>query len=118
MVDPKEGIETNDGWTILRQRLELEYGFNGRNSALVVKSCTLYYYNNNYREVRIKNLSNPDGQTASGRSILSLVTLVASRGSLLEMSIEGTDDNAKAFAENMQRGLVDEAHLSDYVNRK
>ena len=113
-MEKQEKQKSKKEFTHLVERINLKYGFNAsRNSALFAFACQIYRNESpEDRQVYVSNISGSRSfQKVSGTSIMSLLTLNADQGSLLEIEIEGTDDLAKAFAEKLKRGLNEEGYL-------
>lgn len=99
-------------YTTLEERLNLEEGFNGRNSAAFVRACTVYAtHYNPMREVIFSSLSGDETFEANGLKIMELLILEAFSGSTLRIKVEGKDKEAEEFCAELKRGLNEEMYL-------
>ena len=79
-----------------------ERGFHARPAALFVQKAVDFS-----AAVEVKNLSS--GAVADGKSLLSLLTLAAAKGTLLELAADGPDaDHALEILGDMITGGFDE----------
>ena len=100
-------------YTTLEEKLNLEEGFNGRNSAAFVKACRVYAeHYNPMREVIFSSLSCEENFEANGLKIMDLLVLEAYSGSTLRIKVEGTDNDAKEFSAELKKGLNEEMYLA------
>lgn len=67
--------------------------------ALIAKGCS-----RSGLEVYFENLKN--GNRVKGNSIMGLMTLEASKGTRLKITIEGTNDEARELARDLYEGLT------------
>jgi len=76
--------DTNHGNTSITRDFEImnQYGIHARPAALFVKTASRYD-----SDIEVKK----DGNKVSGKSIMGLMTLEASRGSTLRVTVDGPD---------------------------
>lgn len=83
--------------TLIREfKILNQYGIHARPAALFVKTTSRYD-----AEVSVEK----DGNVVSGKSIMGLLTLEASRGSVLRVTVTG--DGAEALLDELQALVVD-----------
>ena len=66
-------------------KIQNKYGLHARPAALLVRTTGKFQSHINISK---------DGMTANGKSIMGLMTLVAEKGSEIEVSVEGSDEQA------------------------
>ncbi len=113
---------TEEEYIVLRKKLNLQDGLNGHNSTILLLACRAYNLDSGgNRVVTVKNLSDKstyDVEINSSGSIMGLMALSASKGSLLEIRIDGIDEAARNFCEDLKKGLDQEHYFIDYIVKR
>jgi phosphotransferase system HPr-like phosphotransfer protein len=105
-------------YLVLKEVVNLEMGFNMRASCGFVLGCSVY--SNQFpegREVLVGNLSDEIPAVVNGASMMGVMSLAAAKGNTLEIKIEGTDEAAKKFSEELKRGLNEEDYLYSHFSQ-
>lgn len=87
-------MSKGDGNSVLVRRMEIlnQYGIHARPAAMIVKIASRFSADLSFEK---------DGNRVSGKSIMGLMTLEASRGSKLVVTAQGTD--AEQVLDEIQR---------------
>jgi phosphotransferase system HPr-like phosphotransfer protein len=100
---------TEKRYTTIEVIVELKLGLLGGNAAFFAYACEQYGAQGN-RTVLVRNLSSPDMPQfqANGSNLGDLFALQAVKGNKLEIRVEGEDELAGKFCDEIKRGLKDE----------
>ena len=101
-------------YTALEEKVNLEFGLDPRASTGIAIACRVY--NSRYeqgREVLLSSLSSETEYETYGKDIMGVLALEAYQGVILRMKVEGTDDAAKDFINDLKIGLSDNRYLQN-----
>jgi len=105
-------IRTIRDYTIVNVNVGLHYGLIVMSSAHIAKESNKYT-----GDVFIKNVDK-NSRRVNAKSVLSLMTLEASKGTKLRIYVKGTDLEARTFVQRLYSGISTEGPEDDsyYMN--
>jgi hypothetical protein len=113
-MDSEKTNNPQTKYTTLREKITWANYLDSRGIIGLVIACKVYKNEaGEDREVLISNTSKQPNNEIEGASILGIVSMDRSAEDILEIRVEGTDNSAINFCEELRMGLREENYLLD-----